>query len=770
MAAKKSSGGGRPAAKKSIARPPAAKKRRAQQVPEPEPAYSLTVPISPAVRAVYGSLSADTLNSFLEIKKGPATTAPAADAAQLQVRKSGRWVSVNKPGRTNLDWAAPFLLPDLSSVLQASQGDTFRRASALGTENPAVEPGTLLPTASFAEAILSIPPVPLAELNTRLSVVSGGLISDLKPVSNRVNKDMDPRLQLAVINKRAGKQSVAISSATGEEVPVIARVASMAKWEEMPDVHTGADLGKAQDGTTIVTGRVAVDRLEAVRADPAVFSLKASQPVHTALAKTAETMGVRAADLVRAGITPGGGRGVVVGIVDTGGDFAHQNFLKPDGSTRLLALWDQSGVARANSPFGYGRLYSTAEIDAALQAPNPYAALGYGPRPDTPNEQGQHGTHVMDIAAGNGAGTGLPGVAPDADIVFVEISATDIAWTGPDVVKQSFGDSAQMLEAVKYIFELAGDRPCVVNLSLGTNGGPHDGTSLLEQGMDALVNAKPNRAIVIAASNSQTDDIHTSGIVGMGQSVDLGWTLIEEAGGEFELWYEGNRRLEITLIGPDGTQVATVQPGNSQPLALGSQVAIFISSRLGDPNNNCNVIGIWVAGGVAGGTWTVRLRSLSNAPVDYHAWLERLDGSQSSFVTPVPTHTLGSISTGYETIVVGSYDAHKAAFPLSSFSSSGPTRDGRQKPEISAPGGNVIAARSRTRNGLTRKSGTSMAAPAVTGLVALMMAEATRNGIALSSAQLRAKLLAGADPAAPVAGAGAWDPRSGAGRASSRAI
>ena len=182
------------------------------------------------------------------------------------------------------------------------------------------------------------------------------------------------------------------------------------------------------------------------------------------------------------------------------------------------------------------------------------------------------------------------------------------------------------------------------------------------------------------------------------------------------------------------------------------------------------MVGIWLARGLSAGNWTIRLRSVDGTAVDYHAWIERLDRQQSSFASPVLTHTLGSISTGHESVVVGSYDAHKPAFPLSSFSSAGPTRDGRQKPELSAPGGQVLAARSRTGTGLTRKSGTSMAAPAVAGLIALIFAEARRNGISLSSTQLRTRLMTMTDRNPPATANGVWDERFGQGRASAKAI
>ena len=716
----------------------------------PAPQYSLTIPIAPTLRAVFEGLDARDLNALL----GPPDTAEPASGSlplpRLLSLRGGSWLPAS-----------------LSGILPTSLGVASAHSAILD-----LEPGVALEAEMAAERVVqsASEPLPnLAQLSTRLSAAPSSDLTLLRPMLAPAMADMDPRLQLAVLNRRSGKPGVSVASAEDGELPVIARVSSFDEWAGMADVHPGADLGVTADGSRVVTGRVPVDRIEAVRASPVVMSLKASQPVQPALAKTTETMQVRS-DLLPAGISPAGGSGVVIGIVDTGGDFAHLNFRRSDGSTRLLGLWNQRGVATPSSPFGYGRFYAATEINAALATPHPYATLGYGPRPDGPQQQGAHGTHVMDIAAGNGLGSTVPGVAPQADLVFVEIAATDVAWDGPESTKQSFGDSAQMLEAIRFVFDLAGDRPCVVNLSLGTNGGPHDGTSLVEQGIDALVNAKPNRAVVIAASNSQLDGIHTAGEVPADQALDIGWSLTEGAGGEFELWYDGDERLEVTLIGPDNTPIGTVVPGTSLPVASGAAPVIFIGNRLDDPNNHDNVIGIWLAQNLPGGTWTIRLRSLGQNAVPFHAWIERLDQAQSSFVTPVSSHTLGSISTGLHSIVVGSYDAHKPGFPLSSFSSSGPTRDGRQKPEISAPGGNVVAARSRTTTGVVRKSGTSMAAPAVTGLVALILAEAQRNGTTLTSAQLHAKLLGGTDGTPLGATAGTWDPRYGMGRASGSAI
>jgi hypothetical protein len=334
-------------------------------------------------------------------------------------------------------------------------------------------------------------------------------VSALRPVPVRTSAAMDQHLQLAIIDRHAGYRSHSIASAAEDEVAVIARVGDVDAWLARPDVTPGYVLGSTGEGDFLVTARIRIDRIEAVHADTNVRSLKASQPVHPTLADTVRTMRVAKADLP-ASVNPAGGAGVVIGIVDYGAGFAHGNFLDRNGKTRLLALWDQRGVAQQGSPLNYGRLYTPKEINRALKRTDPYTHLGYAPGSES---TGSHGTHVLDIAAGSGGGSGQAGVAPSADLIFVDVAVSDVVGLGHKDVEKSLGDSVQMLEAVRFIFEQAGDRPCVVNLSLGTYGGPHDGSTLVEQSIDAMLAEKPGRAVVIAAGNSHGQGIHTSGLV-----------------------------------------------------------------------------------------------------------------------------------------------------------------------------------------------------------------------------------------------------------------
>ena len=579
---------------------------------------------------------------------------------------------------------------------------------------------------------------------------------------------MDPRLQRIIARRQFGLVNEATATSQPDEVPVIARVTSRSGWEALSEVRAPCAIGERdqEDRTTIVTGRIPAARIEAVRGMSFVKSLKAAQPVHPALSVGVDETGARP-DLLPAGTLSNGAADVVVGIIDYGCDFDHGNFKTAAGKTRLLSIWHQGGQKIAGGSVAYGREYSSTEINAAITQLDPYLALGYGPRKDTPHSKGTHGTHVMDIAAGNGAGSGMAGFAPNADLIFVDVSHADLAFDGPEVLNSRFGDSVMLMEAITYIFDKAGGRPCVINISLGTNGGPHDGTTLVEIGIDRMITSDPNRAVTIAASNSFDDGIHAAGIVSNGGTVDLTWRIPfnDVSHNELEIWYPAADRITLELIAPDGTSIGSIAPGNNGQLVNNNgEVVIFAANRTQDPNNGDNNIGVFFESSVISGNWTVRLHGTQIQDGDFHAWIERDNYRSSSFAPPHDnSHTIGSISCGRKSIVVGSYDAHKPQQPISWFSSAGPTRDGRSKPEISAPGHGVEAAHSRTGTGVIPKSGTSMAAPAAAGIVALMMGEARARGADLSIEQIR-ELLTDTARQNPPDGGRDWNYRYGFGR------
>ncbi|MBC8427822.1 S8 family peptidase [bacterium] len=579
---------------------------------------------------------------------------------------------------------------------------------------------------------------------------------------------IDPRLQRLLERRDRGITTEATVSTSVGEIAVIAKVSDLDAWNGMSEVQIGAEVGSTPDGNRLVTARIPLSRLEYVRQQSFVISLKPGQYLRPALSATVEEIRSRK-DLLPGESAGNQGEGVVVGIIDYGCDFAHQNFRNDDGSTRLLAIWNQGGRSSSSSPFGYGREYNQEEINQALQESEPYDALGYHvPTDEELAGPGTHGTHVMDIAAGNEHGTGTSGVAPKADLIFVELSTIPLGTVG-ELLETNFGHSIRLMEAIRYIFDKAGNRPCVVNFSLATNGGPHDGSNLAEQAIDAMVNEAPNRAAVIAAANSFADGIHAAGTVPNNGFIDLHWDIrfLDFTFNELEIWYGAGNQFRLEILLPNGDSIGSVDLGTSAELEDDQgNTLIFISHRQADPNNGDNVIGIFHEpnSGLPKGMWTLRLHGVQVTDGSFHAWIERDDRGPSQFAPPHDnSHTLGSISCGQKSIVVGSYDAHKPNTPLSYFSSSGPTRDGRHKPEISAPGHAVWAAHSRTGDEETRKSGTSMAAPAVAGVVALMLAEARARGLNLTTGQIR-DILTKTTRKDPPDSCGSWHPRYGTGR------
>ncbi|MGB7292646.1 MAG: S8 family serine peptidase [Thermodesulfobacteriota bacterium] len=430
------------------------------------------------------------------------------------------------------------------------------------------------------------------------------------------------------------------------------------------------------------------------------------------------------------------GRGVVVGIADWGLDFAHPNFRKDDGSTRLLALWDQGNTTAVikPAPYRYGVAYSHDEINRALESPRPYETLGYHPAESDTLDYGAHGTHVCDIAVGNGrAGASPVGIAPEADIVFVNLATRGISGLA------NLGDSVRILEALDFIAKIAGHQPWVVNLSLGRCGGPHTGLTLVEQGIDALLLQAPGRAIVQSTGNYFDERIHAAGQLRPGQKRTLTWWTdkADFTPNELEVWYSGRDSLILEVRLPESDAVFHVPLGKQRSIQIEGREVGRIYHRAHDPSNGDNHVDIFLYPSAPAGLWRINLIGEDIVDGRFHCWVERdsaCRGCQSRFDPndAISSSTTGTICNGFRTIAVGAYNPHSPGLELGSFSSSGPTMDGRQKPDLIAPGVRILAARSASREQpvgapmLTRKSGTSMASPHVTGTVACMFEASQR--------------------------------------------
>lgn len=442
------------------------------------------------------------------------------------------------------------------------------------------------------------------------------------------------------------------------------------------------------------------------------------------------------------------GKGVVVGVVDAGFDYLHAAFRNPtDGTSRIKRVWEQGTKSfagtKAPEKFGYGIEMTTQE-----QLANSLADVAGN----------SHGSHVVNIAAGsddsnNGA---YIGNAPDADIVLVAIDLNN-------------STAVDICNGVQYIFDYADEvgKPCVVNLSLAYNYGPHDGTSTFDTMTDAM--QKEGHIIVGATGNFRTDKFHIDHSFASANDAPLK-TFIDyksapsttSYGGSVDIWGDkdsdftielsaynkfNNEEKNSTIIFPAQEGVTEVTFGSyargsikvaaENASSLNGKPHVMLTSELTSIRNNY-AIAITV---------TPNGKGRVNLWAD-DGWLGLTSNDIEGFTGPDATSaTISEIGgTGNKIISVGAYTTrdeytyNDATYKLnetlnsiSSFSSYGPTADGRLKPEVTAPGCLIISASSSFDNSQVVANsfekfdrtnyycymqGTSQASPFVAGAIA----------------------------------------------------
>ena len=429
------------------------------------------------------------------------------------------------------------------------------------------------------------------------------------------------------------------------------------------------------------------------------------------------------------------GGGVLIAVIDDGIDVLHEAFLDDQGKSRVLGIWDQRDkTGPPPQGFDYGRHHTDQEIDGYVKARSVPETLGRNVR--------GHGTHVASIAAGRKVGTFPGGVAPEARLLLV------IARIDGDI-----GYSKAYVDALAFIDRFATARalPVVVNVSQGMNAGGHDGRSALEVAFDEFSGGgrKPGRAVVKSAGNERGQDRHAQIFLGTGEAASLRWARSDKSRTRFErleLWWDISDILRLRLGYPGGDAwsdwVSAASPDLAGTLGPGGDFNMQLTRLHVDNGDNQLRIEIGgTSGGVMSGTWTLEIEAtLVQSGRHIHAWIERGGPNGSRFENwSHPEMTLTVPGTAESVITVGAVAASSAQ--LGDFSSFGPTRDGRKKPDLVAPGVKVMAACGGTDRDVRPDHGTSMAAPHVTGAVALALSRAVRsNRRPPSASQIRAAL------------------------------
>ncbi|MGM9817483.1 MAG: S8/S53 family peptidase [Paludibacteraceae bacterium] len=426
------------------------------------------------------------------------------------------------------------------------------------------------------------------------------------------------------------------------------------------------------------------------------------------------------------------GKNTVIGIVDIGLQYDHINFYTKDRSDlRVKRVWNQSATGTAATRptgFTYGREYKTkASILAAKRD----------------NTSETHGTHVAGIAAGSTTFNNYGGVAPDADIIMVSVNTNQ---------------NNAILDGIKYCFNSAEGKPCVVNVSWGSHIGPHDGTSAFDQALNAIVGEK--KIVVGSAGNEGSDYIHSGKT--MTDTDTILNTIIEPYNNYVmvDVWGDvaQNYQLQICIFDASGNELFTSKAidatqTSSQNISLrnGGSGTIRCESELNPTNNKGNVY-LYSQNAVIDADNYLGLKIIGkNGTIN--AWAQYGNFATKSIAgfTADNTISVGEIGgTAERIITVGSFNSSYGTIgKISNFSSLGPTADNRTKPDVLAPGCVIISSvngyavttaadmadqsgwnflKTETVNNVKyrygKMQGTSMASPFMAGVVALWMENA----------------------------------------------
>lgn len=438
------------------------------------------------------------------------------------------------------------------------------------------------------------------------------------------------------------------------------------------------------------------------------------------------------------------GEDVLIGIVDTGIDYTLPVFTRPDGTSKIQYIYDQTVSNAPPEGFAFGTEYTNQQINQALTAPDPYEIV---PQRD---ESG-HGTFIASVAAGKKM-DGFVGAAPEADLIVVKLEKAKRFYYDTYLIppqQQDAFSSCYVMVGVEYILQKARvlGKPVAICIGLGSNFGGHDGYSMFEEYLSGVA-AQKGVCMCVAAGNESISRHHLQGELAHTGDVASVPIRVGDNGANMyiSIWNDIADRISVSIRSPSGELVGRI------PARLGKEAATSlvlesstITVRYFFPLdiNGSQLTTVRIVDATPG-IWTILVHGDIVLDGKFNCWLPMTGfvSRSAEFLSASPNCTITVPGTMLNCVCCGAYDSFTNSLYMNS--SWGPTRTGMMVPDLVSPGVNVQGFTSR---GKGLMSGTSVATAIATGACALLLQWGIGKGndLSISTYQIRAYLIRGCE-------------------------